>query len=575
MRKVIILVIVFFLHVIVTLAQRERNYVYLFDCTQSMKGYNNQPDIWDQTKKWLWDDIGQLKDGHVKIIPFQGSVYSQMAFDRTDFEQKKIEGKLDEYIKSVTNTNICAAWDAGIKVLDPHKDNYLYVLTDGLDNVSGMAAVCKRIREWCGQHKNSYVFYVMLTKFAKDKALIDAINSCNSVFLIDGDGKHLPPFGAFAGNEITVNTQDYRPQAIGFSAAGTYQTSIQNSDELFDIRSTNISNGKATFTVKPRLDKHSLQTALAGRDVYSFEVKVKGEGLMILNDAIRVNVINKPERTISMVGEEVNAGRASYYGKFLFKDASTPDTLTISLQSVLNDEALKFHSRATMKFHSESLQSDDFILLFNGKEQADKTFVIDEASNNALVSIVFHPDAPFGKHYFTIKTVELKELDRINELEASNFELPVRAIYSRSVNPLLIACGVLLAILLALLVLWFLAIRPVRYVTFKAVRLMLTGEPSLYQNYRIKGAREIRFTKTGLSKQSIFGKIFTGEILFKKNPFENAPDWSIKPRSSRGSKGGTIMAREYELEPTNLITTRDDEPATIKWEGQKIEIKLM
>ena len=52
-------------------AQRERNYIYLFDCTQSMEGYGGQPDIWSQTKQWLWDDIGQLKDGQITIIPFQ------------------------------------------------------------------------------------------------------------------------------------------------------------------------------------------------------------------------------------------------------------------------------------------------------------------------------------------------------------------------------------------------------------------------------------------------------------------------------------------------------------------------
>lgn len=563
------------MQVIVTLAQRERNYVYLFDCTQSMNGYNNLPDIWEQTKQWLWDDISQLKDGQVCIIPFQGSVYSPIAFDRIEFDQKSIERRLDDYIKNVTNTNICAAWDAGIVSLDSHKDNYLYVLTDGLDNVSGTEALCKRIREWCGQHKNSYVFYVMLTKFAKEKTLVDAINSCNTVFLIDGDGKHLPPFGAFAGNEITVNTQDYRPQSMGFSAAGTYQTSVQCSDNFFDVSADNISNGKTTFTVRPKKEKSSLNEALAGRDVYSFDVRVHGEGLMILNDIIHVNVINKPERIVTMVGEEINAGRASYYGKFLFKDASEPDTLTFSLQATLNDEARKFHSSVTIKAISESLQSDNYTILFNGKEIADKSFVIDESTERAMVSIIFHPEAPFGKHYITLKPVSLHELDRINEFLAQQFELPVRASYGRSFNPLMVASGILLAILVALLVVWFMAIRPVRYVKFKAVRLMLTGEPSLYQNYRIKGVREVRFTKNGQREQNIISKIFTGEILFKKNPFEGAPDWSVKPRNSRGSKGGTIVARDYELEPTNLMTTCDDDPVIIRRDGKKIEIKLM
>lgn len=555
--------------------QRERNYIYLFDCTQSMNGYNNSPDIWEQTKSWLWDDIGQLKDGHVSVIPFQGKVYTPIRFDRADYKKGNIEKSLNDYIKNVTNTNICAAWDAGIKELDLHKDNYLYVLTDGLDNASGMSALCKRIREWCGQYKNSYVFYVMLTKFAKDKSLIDAINSCNTVFLIDGDGKHLPPFGAFSGNEITVNTQDYLPQTLGFSAAGTFQVSMECADNLFEVSVGQICNGNATFTVKPKLDKASLATALKGQDIYSFEAKAKGEGLMILNDIICVNVINKPERTLSMAGEELNVGRASHYAKFLFKDASQPDTLTCCLNTTLNEEARKHHSSVLMELNSESLRPEDYTLMMNGQELQDKTITVSEASGLSTINIVFHPDAPYGKHYFTLKPVKVNELDRINETEAELFELSLRAVYSRSLNPLMVTCCILLIILLALLILWFAAIRPVRYVTFKAVRLMMTGEPSLYQNYRIKGMREVRFTRSGKRQQSAISRLFTGEILFKPNPFEDGPDWSIKPRNSHGSKGGAIMAREYNLEPSNLMTTLDDEPVVMSREGMKIEIKLM
>lgn len=40
-----------------TMAQRERNYIYLLDCTKSMKGYNNAPDIWEPTKNYLKTDI--------------------------------------------------------------------------------------------------------------------------------------------------------------------------------------------------------------------------------------------------------------------------------------------------------------------------------------------------------------------------------------------------------------------------------------------------------------------------------------------------------------------------------------
>lgn len=567
-------ILLFMIYALAGYAQRERNYIYLFDCTQSMDGYNGSPRIWEQTKQWLWDDIEQLRDGQVTLIPFQGESYEPIAFDRSAYKRAKLEKPLDEYIQKVTNTNICAAWDAGVKLLDEHKDNYLYVLTDGLDNVQGTAALCQRIRSWCNQNKNSYVFYVMLTQYAKDPGLMDAINSCSTVFLIDGDGKHLPPFGAFTSNEITVNTRDFSPQTLSFSAAGTYQAQVENADELFQVGISDISQGHATFTVTPR-DAGQLHEALEGQDVYSFDVKVKGQELQILNDVIHVHVINKPERVLQMKGEEVNLGHASHYRQFLFKAASAPDTLEADLGAVFNGEALANHSSARMQLTSESLGNGDYTLLLNGTEMTDKTFTLDETTGEARLGLVLHPDAPTGKHYFSLMPQKTHELDRINNLEPQDFTLSLRARYSRSMNPLLFACILLAIALVTLLVFWLLVIKPVRYVSFKAVRLMLTGEPSYYQNYRIKGAREIRFISGRPRRQNVLNRLFTGEILYKPNPFEGAPDWSVKPRNGRGSKGAYITARDFDIEPSPLVTTRDEGPATVSWQGRKIEVKIM
>ena len=553
-------------------AQRERNYIYLFDCTQSMI---EQEDIWQQTKDWLRDDIRQLESGQITVVPFQGKAYEPIVFDRESYDAEKVEKTFDEYIKNRTNTSICGAWDEGLNFIDPHKDNYLFVLTDGVDNVEGKEAVCERIRRWCGQYKNSRVFYVMLTKAAKDPKLIEAIEQCNTVFLIDGQGKHLPPFGAFTQDEVVFNTREYLPVTICFSGNGHYKARVVGEDPLFETMVSDIENGRATLTIKPRIPQEELLTRLEGKDDYCYNVKLEGEGVNILNGDLRIRVINKPERKLDMPTEEINTGRATHYDAFLFKGESTPDTLFFTLPASLNEEARKYHSAAQMQLSSETISQDDYTLLFDGQPQADKTITLDERADEHQLAIIFNGNAPTGKHYFTLHTTGLKELDRIGGTEAQEYELSIRARYTSLPNPLAVYLGIMAAVLVGLLILWFLAIKPMLYSTFKVSRLMLTAEPSLYENYRIKGAREVRFTRTGRDNQGTFNRWFTGKIITKQNPFEDAPDWSMKPRSGKGAKGGTLVARGYIVEPTLTVTNRDEEPTTISWDAKTIEIKLL
>ena len=158
------LIIISMLSALNLYAQRERNYIYLFDCTQSMSGYGGSPDIWEQTKQYLKSDIEILSENStVNIVPFQGKAYDVIRFERNEYKWNKINKVLDTYIQNVTNTNICSAWDSGVKLIDENKDNYLFLLTDGADNSNGskeqsLEAVCKRIKEWCGKYKNSYAF---------------------------------------------------------------------------------------------------------------------------------------------------------------------------------------------------------------------------------------------------------------------------------------------------------------------------------------------------------------------------------------------------------------------------------
>ena len=173
----------FLLSLIVSLsvmAQRERNYIYLLDCTKSMIGFNDSPNIWEPTKKYLKNELDkQIPETSLHIIPFQGQVLPCISFNAEDFNNKmwqNIEGKIDGYVNIVTGTNICDAWDTTDQFIDLHKDNYIILLTDGKDTKNGMAAVAKKLSDWCGKYPNTYAFYVQLTQAAIDPSVAKVIN---------------------------------------------------------------------------------------------------------------------------------------------------------------------------------------------------------------------------------------------------------------------------------------------------------------------------------------------------------------------------------------------------------------
>ena len=77
---------------------------------------------------------------------------------------------------------------------------------DGKDNVNGMAAVAKKLSEWCGKYTNTYAFYVQLTQAAIDPSVAKVIDICDNEFVVDAS-KGIPVFGSFDnGLIIYANT---------------------------------------------------------------------------------------------------------------------------------------------------------------------------------------------------------------------------------------------------------------------------------------------------------------------------------------------------------------------------------
>ena len=170
-------------------AQKETQYIYLFDCTTSMKGYNGAPDIIGDAKKCLKEDIEQKTDHcDILFIPFQGNQPLQtLAFRRNQFKWDEVEARIDEVIDNPTNTDIVSAWDRAVKAFNPHAQNVLYLYTDGIDNVHGAAAVADMIRKWCvSAPDNVQAVYYMLTKASQNPEIEAAIKECTHIRVAKG-----------------------------------------------------------------------------------------------------------------------------------------------------------------------------------------------------------------------------------------------------------------------------------------------------------------------------------------------------------------------------------------------------
>lgn len=100
---------------------KKSNYIYIFDCTKSMVNYG----ILDETLVFLHQDINERIPGNeITIQLFQGRPLETVHFLREEFDDSKwseIEQLIREHAQNVTNTNICSAWEEGLKCIDTGK----------------------------------------------------------------------------------------------------------------------------------------------------------------------------------------------------------------------------------------------------------------------------------------------------------------------------------------------------------------------------------------------------------------------------------------------------------------------
>lgn len=533
-------------------AQKERNYIYIFDCTSSMLGVKPnklqdehfaQDNLYNKTKAWLKKDIENIptkSTATITIVPFHQEPAKAITFIRKDFNWKSINEALDTWVKSSHSTGICNAWDKAMLYLDPDKDNYFFLLTDGAENVDPgrCDAVEKRIRNWCGSTtRNSYAYYVALSEeaLATCPNLKTAADGCNRVKMINGE--HLGPFGEFTTNEISVTSRDMKDKAVSFSGEGEYAVSIESNDPCFDVSAVDgrIANGRITF--------HFTEKKHPADSVYNFEFTVKSDNssLQIINPIFTVTVDNRRPRSLYIASEEIDAGKTSSYPAFLFSRAKHPDTRTFSLNTKWNDAEGAY---MTMTIGCDKIKPKDYTVSYNGEPVKNGRFTIRSDDEVSTLAITLADGLKAGKYIFQLNG-NGQNLETINDERTTQYDNTVRLKYYVKWNPLAVILAIIGLVLAAALVLWFLMLKLVIYPTFRVGRYQVSSP--YFSQKSIKGARMVVFTNSA-KRQGSLSRLFTGRIVYECNDFWTS-EWRMTPSANRKGCRVSGLSPNYIIDP--------------------------
>lgn len=161
--------------------------IYILDITESMSGFDNNPNIFEKVKTQLVKAITELdeKNTEIVVVPYTNKPYPAITGTKRDviLQLQNLQTKRED-------TNIADAWNAGVAQLDSSKVNYMFLLTDGKHNFGDISnyAFCKTLKEWenVSMNKWFFAFYVMLTENAMDQNIRNIADTTPNMWNIAG-----------------------------------------------------------------------------------------------------------------------------------------------------------------------------------------------------------------------------------------------------------------------------------------------------------------------------------------------------------------------------------------------------
>lgn len=512
---------------------RQRNIIYVLDCTGSMNGFNGAPNIWQPTKDFLKAELAKevkvTSDVKFTILPFQDKVLPAIHINPKNINWPQHEATLNQYIKNLTATNICDAWLAAERCIDQTCDNYIVLMTDGHDNIGGSANEPKRIntlanilRNFCGKYANTKGFYVELTRNATLPAEIKAaIDNCNDLYCIDATSG-IPQFGSFNKNVIDINTRDL-PEDIefGFSNPGEFKASAVGGDNPFvalTIKGDKISRGHIVLHIESKQgDDINRLNKVIGPQGTDITTQITGENITITNPDIIIALHTRPIRSLNFKEAKKDGKISAAIDRtkpFLWLKGNVTDTLRWPLNTIFNEQAAAEHASAIFSVKSGS-DIEGCTLLYNGNELSDSTIEVMPPADNNIIELIVPRGVADDEISLTLSQIASHNLDRINDARPDNASVALDGKVGTSLTLLEIITWCIIAIIILFLIIWFAFLRNIIYPKFK--RGIITIQSPYFATVRIKGARMVVFTPQHRT-QGAFDKLFKGRVIYHTNP---------------------------------------------------------
>lgn len=561
-KRIMIFVIIVALNALAGVAQstsRQRNTIYVLDCTGSMSGYNGAPDIWQPTKQFLKAELEkeakENPNSRVVILPFQDKVHHPIHVNLKNIGWPKLESVLDGYVKQLTGTNICDSWLEAERYIDQSCDNYIVLMTDGQDNSNGngnqrLAAILKA---FCGKYKNTKGFYVELTQAASLPAGIkNVIDVCDDLTVIDASAG-IPSFGCYSSDVIEINTRDLPTDiTLGFSNSGTFAANLLNDANkfvTFSIKGNSISQGKITIHVESKFgDNIEALNRAIGQPSIELPIVVQSDDVIITNPEIDVVLNTKPMRQLNLKVDDAKKSYSSaeHIKPFLWVKGNDNDTLRWNLASEFNEQAKTDNSSAMFRIKSDRKLSE-YELLYDGAAIPDNIIEI-RPEEKSILEVIIPAQDKDDKVSLDLIEIHSNNLDRINGERPEGFKINLEGDYQAKTSLTEIIFWIIIGLIALFLLSWFGFIRNMKYPKFK--RGKITIQNPYFANMKVQGYRKVVMGPRK-KEQGAFDKIWRGKILYHSNP-----EWSSEVEITPSGKNMRFRCPTGELisDPAPLWT---------------------